>query len=111
MPFSAQLINVMAALLLLIAFFMLSQRRILSLIHLYAWQGVVLAANVVIVGYSTGQSHLYYSAALTFARTQICSRTILLERGHRAWPFVGDTLSARIVRTISTLSFVADAIS
>ena len=67
MPLSTQMINVMAALLLLIAFAMLSQRRILSLIYLYAWQGVVLAANGVVVGYSTGQSHLYYSALLTLA--------------------------------------------
>jgi hydrogenase-4 component E len=66
MALSTQLINVMAALLLLIAFAMLSQRRILSLIYLYAWQGVVLAANGVIVGYSSGQPHLYWSALLTF---------------------------------------------
>jgi hydrogenase-4 component E len=46
---------------------MLSQRRILSLIYLYAGQGVVLAANSVVVGYSSGQTHLYYSALITFA--------------------------------------------
>ena len=67
MAISAQLINFMAALLLLIAFAMLAQRRILSLIYLFAWQGLVLAANSVIVAYSTGQSHMYYSALLTFA--------------------------------------------
>jgi hydrogenase-4 component E len=67
MPLSTQLINMMAALLLLISFAMLSQRRILSLIYLFAWQGAVLAANSVIVAWSTGQSHLYYSALLTFA--------------------------------------------
>ena len=66
MSLTSQLINLMAALLLLIAFAMLSQRRILSLIYLYAWQGVVLAANNVVIGYSTGQTHLYYSALLTF---------------------------------------------
>lgn len=55
----------MAALLLLIAFAMLAQRRILSLIYLFAWQGAVLAANSLVVAYSTGQSHLYYSALLT----------------------------------------------
>ncbi|MFN7085404.1 MAG: formate hydrogenlyase [Burkholderiales bacterium] len=65
MPLSTQLINLMAALLLLIAFAMLSQRRILSLIYLFAWQGAVLAANSVIVASSTGQHHLYYSALLT----------------------------------------------
>ena len=63
--FSGQLINFLAALLLLIAFAMLSQRRILSLIHLFAWQGFILALSTTIVAYSTGQSHLYYSAFLT----------------------------------------------
>jgi hydrogenase-4 component E len=62
-----QLINLMAALLLLIAFAMLSQRRILSLIHLFAWQGLVLAINSAIVAYSTGLYHLYISALLTLA--------------------------------------------
>ena len=45
---------------LLIAFAMLSQRRILSLIHLFAWQGVALAASTLIVAYTTGQAHLYW---------------------------------------------------
>ena len=67
MALSAQLINLMAALLLLIAFAMLAQRRILSLIYLFAWQGVVLTANSIVVAYSTGQTHMYYSALLTFA--------------------------------------------
>ncbi len=77
MPLGTQLINVMAALLLLIAFAMLSQRRILSLIHLYAWQGVVLALNSVIVGYSSDQTHLYYSALITFALKAILLPWIL----------------------------------
>lgn len=66
MTIGAQLINTMAALLLLIAFAMLAQRRILSLIYLFAWQGLVLTANGVIVAWSTGQTHMYYSALLTF---------------------------------------------
>ena len=77
MPLGTQLINVMAALLLLIAFAMLSQRRILSLIYLYAWQGVVLAANSVVVGYSSGQTHLYWSALLTFVLKAIVLPWIL----------------------------------
>jgi hydrogenase-4 component E len=67
LPLHAQLINLMASLLLLIAFSMLSQRRILSLIYLFAWQGAVLCANTVIVAWATGQSHLYYSALITLA--------------------------------------------
>jgi hydrogenase-4 component E len=62
---SIQIINLLAAMLLLIAFAMLSQRRILSLIKLFAWQGLVLSLSTFVVAYSTGQHHLYYSAGLT----------------------------------------------
>jgi hydrogenase-4 component E len=65
MTLSSQLINVLAAVMLLLAFAMLSQRRILSLVWLFAWQGVVLALSTFIVAHSTGQGHLYFSAALT----------------------------------------------
>lgn len=65
MPYSIQIINLLASLLLLIAFAMLSQRRILSLINLFAWQGLVLSLSTFVVAYSTGQHHLYYSAGLT----------------------------------------------
>jgi len=60
-----QLINLLAALLLLVAFAMLSQRRVLTLIRLFAWQGAALAASTLIVAWSTGQTHLYFSAVLT----------------------------------------------
>ncbi|MGB7541235.1 MAG: formate hydrogenlyase [Burkholderiales bacterium] len=62
---SSQLVNLLAAFLLLLAFAMLSQRRILTLIRLFAWQGAALAASTAIVAWSTGQTHLYFSAALT----------------------------------------------
>jgi len=58
MAMSTQLINLMASLMLLIAFAMLAQRRILSLIYLFAWQGAVrqyiasLAARATIEGFS-----------------------------------------------------------
>ncbi len=60
-----QFINLLAAMLLLIVFAMLGQRRIFSLINLFAWQGLVLSISTVVVAYSTAQQHLYYSAALT----------------------------------------------
>ncbi len=65
MTFTMQFINLLAALLLLIVFAMLSQRRILSLINLFAWQGFVLSLSTFVVAYSTAQHHLYYSAGLT----------------------------------------------
>jgi len=64
-PFTLQFINLLAALLLLIAFAMLTQRRILSLINLFALQGAVLALSTFVVAFSTNQHHLYYSAGLT----------------------------------------------
>jgi hydrogenase-4 component E len=44
---------------------MLSQRRVLSLVRLFAWQGAALALSTLVVGYSTDQPHLYFSAGLT----------------------------------------------
>ena len=40
----AQLINLFAAVLLLLSFALLAQRRVLSLIHLFTLQGVTLVA-------------------------------------------------------------------
>ena len=65
LPLTHQLINLMACLLLLIAFAMVSQRRILRLIYLFALQGLVLSINTAVVALATGQPHLYFSAALT----------------------------------------------
>jgi hydrogenase-4 component E len=63
--FSGQLINLFAALLLLVSFAMLSQRRVLSLINLFALQGLLLSVSTAVVAWSSHQHHLYYSAALT----------------------------------------------
>lgn len=63
--FTLQFINLLAALLLLIAFAMLTQRRILSLINLFALQGAVLALSTFVVAFSSSQHHLYFSAGLT----------------------------------------------
>ncbi|GIK86370.1 MAG: hypothetical protein BroJett026_18510 [Betaproteobacteria bacterium] len=65
LPLYAQLINLLAAILLLLAFAMLAQRRVLSLIDLFAAQGVALTASTAIVAWGTGQTHLWFSAALT----------------------------------------------
>jgi hydrogenase-4 component E len=60
-----QLINLMAALMLLIGFAMLAQRRVLRLIYLFAAQGLVLSLNTFVVALTIGQTHLLFSAALT----------------------------------------------
>jgi hydrogenase-4 component E len=66
-PLHAQLINLFAAVLLLLAFAMLAQRRVLSLVNLFAAQGVALGTSTAVVAFATSQPHLYASAALTFA--------------------------------------------
>ena len=63
--FGGQLIDLLATLMLLVAFAMIAQRRVLTLIHLFALQGATLVASTALVGYVTRQPHLYISAALT----------------------------------------------
>jgi len=65
LTYHLQVINLLAALLLLISFAMLSQRRIVGLVTLFAWQGAALSLSTALVAWSTGQHHLYWSAALT----------------------------------------------
>ena len=67
LSYHLQIVNFLAAMLLLISFAMLSQRRIVGLITLFAWQGAALAASAALVAWATGQHHLYYSAVLTLA--------------------------------------------
>lgn len=62
-----QSINLYAAVLLIVSFAMISQRRILNLVHLYTTQGVTLVLATLTVAYLTHQPDLYVSAALTFA--------------------------------------------
>jgi len=65
LDFAAQINSVMAALILLTAFGLLVQRRILGLLHLFAWQGFFLCISTAIVGYVTGVHHLFISSILT----------------------------------------------
>lgn len=66
-PFDLQLLNTCAALLLLLSFAMLSQRRVVTLVNLLAIQGALLCFATLLVAWRTGHAHLYVSAALTFA--------------------------------------------
>jgi hydrogenase-4 component E len=60
-----QLVNLFAAVLLLLSFGLLSQRRVLSLIRLFTLQGVTLVLSTTAMAYFTAQPHLYFSALLT----------------------------------------------
>ncbi|MBF0608563.1 MAG: formate hydrogenlyase [Candidatus Magnetobacterium sp. LHC-1] len=63
----AQINNCMAALVLLSAFAMLSQRKIKSLVTLFAWQGLFLSINTAVVGFVAAKHHLYISSLLTLS--------------------------------------------
>ena len=62
---STQLIQLAAALLLILSFAMLAQRRVHTLINLLALQGLALFVAIVVVAVAGDQPHLYFSAALT----------------------------------------------
>jgi hydrogenase-4 component E len=66
-PLDLQLLNLCAALLLLLSFAMLAQRRIVNLVNLLALQGTLLLIATLLIAVRTHQAHLYVSAALTLA--------------------------------------------
>ncbi len=73
----AQLLNLLAAGLLLLSFSMLSRRRTQRLINLYAWQGSILFLSTCLVAYDAGLQELWYSAALTLLLKVILLPVIL----------------------------------
>ena len=77
-PFVGQVIDLLAALMLLIAFAMLAQRRLLRLIHLFALQGAVLTLNTMVVAVTLVQSHLWFSVALNLVLKVIVLPMILI---------------------------------
>jgi hydrogenase-4 component E len=64
-PLDLQLLNACAAILLLLSFAMLAQRRTVALVNLLALQGLMLFLATLLLAWRTGQGHLYVSAALT----------------------------------------------
>jgi hydrogenase-4 component E len=80
---TGQIINLLAAVLLLLSFAMLAQRRILSLINLFAAQGFVLMLSTAFVAWATGQTHLWWSAGLTLVLKVLLLPWILHRLIHR----------------------------
>jgi len=58
-------ISVAASLMLLISFALLAQHRLLSVLHWFAAQGVVLALTTLLVAVISGHYELYFSALMT----------------------------------------------
>ncbi|NOY12988.1 MAG: formate hydrogenlyase [Deltaproteobacteria bacterium] len=62
-----QLVLTLAALILFTSFLLLAQNRIVSLIHTFAWQGVLLFVTTCLMAANSGRHHLFISAGLTLA--------------------------------------------
>jgi hydrogenase-4 component E len=65
LPWDLQLLNTLAALLLLLSFAMLSQRRVVALVNMLALQGALLFIATLLLAWRTGDQNLYISAGLT----------------------------------------------
>ncbi|MBI1424748.1 MAG: formate hydrogenlyase [Gammaproteobacteria bacterium] len=65
LPLLQQLMVVLAAVVLFTSFVLLEQARIVAAIHVFAWQGVLVALVTAIVAISGHYLHLVFSAALT----------------------------------------------
>ncbi len=83
-----QLVLVLASLVLFTSFALLAQARLVSAIHAFAWQGVLVAAVTSVVAATSNAHHLYFSAALTLLLKGLLvpwmlhrlTRRLLLER-------------------------------
>lgn len=67
LPLSEQVIMTLAAMILFTSFLLLAQTRIITLIHTFAWQGVLLCLATVLVAVVSGRHHLLISAVITLA--------------------------------------------
>ena len=65
LPLLEQLMLLLAAMVLFTSFVLLEQARLVSAIHAFAWQGVLVAMVTGVVAATTEYTHLYFSAALT----------------------------------------------
>ena len=102
LPVSTQFIHLFAALLLLLAFAMLAQRRVVNLVNLFAAQGALLVASAVVVAYSTHRPELYESAALTLLLKVFVLPYVL----HKLIARLGAEWDAETVVNIPTLQII-----
>lgn len=65
LPLAEQGILTLAAMVLVTAFALLAQSRVVATIHVFALQGALLALVTALVAWDSRQPHLYFSAVLT----------------------------------------------
>ncbi|SDX67786.1 hydrogenase-4 component E [Allochromatium warmingii] len=67
LPLLQQFVVLLAALALFLSFVLLAQMRLVAAIHVFAWQGALVAAVTLTVAVAGAVEHLYFSAVLTLA--------------------------------------------
>jgi hydrogenase-4 component E len=72
-PLLQQFMLVLAAAALFTSFVLLEQARLVSAIHAFAWQGVLVTLVTLVVAISGSHPHLFFSAALT-----LCLKALLI---------------------------------
>jgi hydrogenase-4 component E len=65
LPLLQQFVVLLAALALFLSFVLLAQTRLVAAIHVFAWQGALVAAVTFTVALTGHAGHLYFSALLT----------------------------------------------
>ncbi len=64
LPLYQQAILTLAALVLFTSFVLLSKNRVVPMINVFAWQGLLVAVTTALVAYDSGDNDLYISAIL-----------------------------------------------
>ncbi len=83
LPLIEQAILTVAALVLVSAFALLAQSRVVATIKVFAWQGVLLAGGSALVAWNTGETHLYFSALLTLLLKTMFIPWLLVRQARR----------------------------
>jgi hydrogenase-4 component E len=83
LPLLEQAILTLAALVLVSSFALLAQSRVVATIHVFAWQGVLLALTTALVASDSGLYHLYLSAALTLVLKALFIPWLLVRQARR----------------------------
>ena len=83
LPLIEQAILTVAALVLVSAFALLAQSRVVATIKVFAWQGVLLAGGSALVAWNTGETHLYLSALLTLLLKTLFIPWLLVRQARR----------------------------
>ncbi len=78
-----QAVMVMAAMILFTSFLLLASQRLVVLIRIFAWQGVLLALVTALVAYVSNRHHLYISALLTLGLKALLIPWMLHRLVHR----------------------------